>query len=115
MTVNRRLLLVAILSAITLSVHAGRAENASPWQGTWNGTVGVSQPWPVSVTIANGKVVNFSEDGVPFDVEYAKITPTMVTFGDQIHYSATLTWAGEKAASVTLHGRHGFQTGSLTK
>jgi hypothetical protein len=75
----------------------------------------MSHAWPITLTIANGKVVSFSEDGVRFDVWYTKITPTVLTFGDEIHYSATLTWGGEKAASVTLHGRLGSETGSLTK
>jgi hypothetical protein len=75
----------------------------------------VLHPWPISVTISRAKVVSFSEKGVPLDVRDSKITPTTVTFGDRIHYSTRLVKTGDKTASMTVHGRHGVETGLLEK
>jgi len=115
MIIPRCLLLAAILPAIVLPAQAVQPDAMSPWEGTWNGTLGQPHPWPISVTISQGKVVSFSEKGVSLDVRYTRITPTTVTFGDQVHYGAKLTRTGEATASASVHGRHGFETGSLTK
>ena len=75
----------------------------------------MSQTWPISVTISQAKVVSFSEKGVPLAVRYSKITPTMVTFGDQTHYATQLVRTGDRTASMTIRGRHGVETGFLQK
>jgi hypothetical protein len=115
MTIGRGFLSVTILTATLLSAQASWGADASSWDGTWNGSLGKVKPWPISVSIANGKVVSFTEEGVPFDVQYTKITQDVVFFGDQAHYSMKLIKTGDTTASAKVHGRHGVGTGSLTK
>jgi hypothetical protein len=115
MTIGRGFLSVAILTATLLSAQVSWGADASSWDGTWNGSLGKVKPWPVSVSITNGKVVSFTEAGVPFGVQYTKVTPDMVFFGDQTHYSIKLIKTGDTTASAKVHGRHGIGTFSLTK
>ena len=86
MSIHQKLLPAAILTAILLPAHAGRAADSSSWEGAWSGKLGTSRPWPISVTISQAKVVSFSEKGVPLEVSYSKINPSKITFGDQVNY-----------------------------
>jgi hypothetical protein len=115
MTIGRGFLSVAILTATLLSAQASWGADASSWDGTWNGSLGKEKPWPISVSITNGKVVSFTEAGVPFGVQYTKVTPDTVFFGDQAHYSIKLFKTSDTTASAKVHGRHGVGTFSLTK
>jgi hypothetical protein len=63
MTIGQRFLRVAMLTATLFSAQASRGQDAASWDGTWNGTLGKNHPWPISVSIANGKVVGFTEKG----------------------------------------------------
>ena len=73
MIVNRSSLLAVILPAILVTTHASWAADSGSWDGTWNGMLGGTYPWPVSITISQGKVASFSEKGVTFDVRCTKI------------------------------------------
>lgn len=115
MKIDRRVLLAAILPAMLIFAQPSRADDAATWDGTWNGMLGKVKPWPISITIAQGKVVNFMENGAAFDVKFTKITPTTVLFGDEDHYSMKLIKTGDTTASARVHGRHGFGHGSITK
>ncbi len=115
MFMARSLLTATILTAILAFAHPSLSAEASPWDGAWTGMLGKAHPWPVSITISNGKVVSFSEGGAPFGIRYSKITPSTVSFGDQNHYIMKLTRTGDATASASVHGRHGYETGSLTK
>jgi hypothetical protein len=111
MNVGQSSLRTAILAAIVLAVHAGQAAD-STWEGAWSGKLGA---WPISVTISQAKRVGFSENGIPLAVRYSKITPTRVTFGDQTNYSMEIIRTGDQTASMTVRGRHGVETGFLSK
>jgi hypothetical protein len=113
--VSRRFMLAAFLPAILMSTQASRANDPNLWDGAWNGTLGAKSPWPISITISQGKVSSFSERGVPLGIRYTKITPTALYFGDQAHYSTMLIKTGDATASARIHGRHGFVTGALTR
>lgn len=115
MTIGRGFLSVAILTATLLSAQASWGADASSWDGTWNGSLDKVKPWPISVSITNGKVVSFTEAGVPFGVQYTKVTPDTVCFGDQAHYSIKLFKTSDTTAYAKVHGRHGVGTFSLTK
>ncbi len=115
MSIGRSLLLATILPAILVSANPSLGAEASPWDGAWNGMLGKTHPFPISITISNGKVVSFSEGSASFEIRYTKITPTAVSFGDQRHYSIKLTKTGDATASARVYGRHGYETGSLTK
>jgi len=115
MTIGQHIPRVAILTAMLFSAQPSWAQDAAPWDGTWNGTFGKNHPWPISVSIADGKVVGFTEKGVSFDVRFAKVTPTSVVFGDRANYTVTLTKTGDTTASAKVHGRRGSGTASLTK
>jgi len=95
-------------------VHVSRADNLSFWDGAWNGTMRQTR-WPISVTISQGKVVGFLEKGTPLSVRFTKMTPTTVTFGDELNYSTKLVRTGDATASAKVFGRHGVETGALAK
>ena len=114
MTNGQRILRVAMLMATLFSAQGSRGR-AGSWDGTWNGTLGKNHPWPISVSIANGKVVGFTEKGASFDVQFTKVTPTSVFFGDKANYTVTPTRSGDTSASAKVHGRHGSGTAMLTK
>jgi hypothetical protein len=116
MTVGQRLPRVAmLLTAILFCAQASRGLDAASWDGVWNGTLVKNHPWPISVSIANGKVVSFTEKGASFDVRFGKVTPTSVVFGDKANYTVTLTKTGDTTASAKVQGRHGSGTTLLTK
>jgi hypothetical protein len=115
MTIGQHLPRVAMLAALLFSAQASRAQDAASWDGTWNGTLGKNHPWPISVSIANGKVVGFTEKGASFDVVFAKVTPTSVVFGDKTNYTVSLIKTGDTTASAKVHGRRGSGTALLTK
>jgi hypothetical protein len=115
MTFARRFVPVALVTAILFSAQASWGADTGPWDGTWNGKLGKVNPWPISISITDGKVVSFTEKGIPFDVEYTKVTPEAISFGDQGHYSIKLIKTGDTTATAKVHGRHGVGTASLTK
>jgi len=115
MTTGRRLIPLSILAALLFSAPGSRAADMDLWDGTWNGTLGKTNPWPITVSISHGKVVSFVEKGAPFTIQYTKVTPDTVMFGDPLHYSMKLTKTGTSTAVVRVRGRHGVGTGVLTK
>jgi hypothetical protein len=115
MTIDRRSLLIAILPALLISAQAARAQAAWSWDGTWTGTLGPSNPWPMSITITQGKVVSYTLKGTPYDVQYSKVGPTTVSFGDRDNYRVKLTKTGDTTASARAHGRIGTGAASLAK
>jgi hypothetical protein len=108
-------LLAAALPVLLIGAAPSYASDVASWDGTWNGKLGRTKPWPISLTISQGKVVKFTEDGAPFDVEFSKVTPTHVIFGDRIHYTMKIMKTGETTATGKVHGRHGFGPAVLTK
>ncbi len=115
MTTGRCFLPLAIVTAMLFSVQASWGADANSWDGNWNGKLGRVNPWPITISITNGKVVRFTEKGVPFDVQFTKVTPDAVYFGDNFHYSMKLIKTGDTTAAASVHGRHGFGTGVLTR
>ena len=104
------------LSPVSDGLRASsRGQDAASWDGTWNGTLGKHHPWPISVSIANGKVVGFTEKDVSFDVRFVKVTPTSIVFGDKANYTVTLTKTGDTTTSAEVYGRRGSGTVLLTK
>ena len=67
MTIDRRSLLIAILPALLISAQAARAQAAWSWDGTWTGMLGKAHPWPMSVVIAEGKVISYTLKGTPLE------------------------------------------------
>ena len=120
MAVSQRLLLVAIPAAtlvVLFSTPASWGQDASPWDGTWKGTIGERHPWPVAISIAHGQVVASQRTAPSFNVQFTKATPTSVFFADKTRYTMTLTKTGDTTASAKLHGRRSAFTvaGSLTR
>ena len=115
MTKGRRFLLVAALPALLASGQAVWAQAAWSWDGAWKGTLGKVHPWPMSVMIANGKVVSYTLKGAPFDVQYSDVGPTTFSFGDRDNFSVVLTKTGDATASARVHGRIGYGKAVLTK
>jgi hypothetical protein len=117
MITNRRFLLIALLPALLLSAEAARADDTASWDGTWTGTLGrpPGAASPIAITIAEGKVVSYTLRGAPFVIQYSKVTPTNVSFGDHDNYSMKIKRTGETTATARVHGRIGYGVTTLTK
>ncbi|HXW19883.1 MAG TPA: hypothetical protein VEK35_05210 [Roseiarcus sp.] len=113
MTIVRRILLVALLTTPLQGV--AYAERQSSWDGVWTGAVGKIDPSPISISIANDKVVSYTIGGAPLDIEYSRVTPTSISFGDHDHYFMKLKRTSDTTASGRVHGRIGYGLVSLTK
>ena len=114
MNIARRILFIAALPALIASAQIAQADDSSAWNGTWAGSLGKSS-WPVTITIAQGKVVSYLVKGAPFDIQFAEVTPTTVSFGDRDHYGVKIVKTGDATAKARVHGRLGYGYGVLTK
>lgn len=110
----RWLALVVMPFALLASAQASRSATLpTTWDGVWAGSLGHVSP--ISVTIANNKVVSYLFRGAPLKVVYNKITPARVSFGDPDHYKMTIVKTSDTAASARYSGRRGYATAVLTK
>ena len=113
MTNNRRFLLIAVSLALLGATQASPAMEKAAWDGVWTGSLGnVSK---ITGTIAKDKVVNYVFRGAPMKIVYAKVAPTMVSFGDPDHYKMTLVKTGDATASAGYNGRRGHSQAALTR
>jgi len=109
------LALAPVLLASTPSAHA---DNGASWDGTWTGSQGKKLVWPVSISVTEGKVVNYTLRGVEFPVRFSEVTPTKISFGDRDNYDnyvITLKKTGDRTAAGQVHGRHGEGPVSINK
>jgi hypothetical protein len=113
MTIARRSLLIAFSLALLLPTAATPATPNGSWDGAWAGML--HNMSPITVTIAQDKVVSYAVKGVPFDIQYSKVTPKVVSFGDRDHYFMKITRTGDTTASAVVHGRLGYGSASLIK
>jgi len=101
---------------LLLFAPGGYAQTAWTWDGTWTGSLqnraGLSSP--ISITIANDKVVSFLLRGAVFDVQYTKMTSDGVSFGDRDNYSVRLERTDNRI-SATLRGRNGSEMALLAR
>ncbi len=77
--------------------------------------LGRHTPWPVTITIAGGKVVSFVERGVLVGARYSKVTPDHVKFGDRNVYTVVIDRFGATTAGASMQGRHGSGKAMLTR
>ena len=113
MRIDRRFILIAIQLALLIPVAAAAAAANGSWDGAWTGML--HNMSPITITIAQDKVVSYAVKGVPFDIQYSKVTPTVVSFGDRDHYFMKITRTGDATASALVHGRLGYGSASLVK
>jgi hypothetical protein len=106
--------LQALLFGVALTSASGAGAADTNWDGTWSGNLGKQKPWPVTIVITRGKVVQFSEKGVPFDVRFSNPTANGLIFGDGSNYEVELSKAGN-AVSAEVHGRLGTGPARLTR
>jgi hypothetical protein len=111
MITGRRSALIA-LAFIPLLASSAFAQGEKSWDGVWTGVQGKDHAAPIQLSIAGGKVVSYTLQGSPFDVQFSSITPTTVSFGDHDHYFVKLKRTGDTTAMGKIHGRIG--TGALT-
>jgi hypothetical protein len=104
----------AVLIIVLASAGSALAADVN-WDGTWSGKLGRQDPWPVTVVIAGGKVVSFTERGVAFGVSFSKVKPNAVVFGDKVNYQVKLKKTGADAAAGEVHGRLGAGPAQLTR
>ena len=113
MKFGRNLLPFVIPLALLVPAASQAATNKS-WDGTWSGLLNNSEP--VSVTIANGRVVGYAiRGGAPFGIGYSRITVTTVAFGDHDNYDVKITKTGAMTASGTAHSPLGVGSALLSK
>jgi hypothetical protein len=95
--------LCALALALALFIpNASHASATQKWDGTWAGTV--ENVGPVSVTIAEGKVVGYAIRGsTPYGIQYSTVTLNTVAFGDHDNYDVKITKTGARTASGTAH------------
>ena len=110
MTVIQRFALVA-LASLPLLVPPAFAQGEKSWDGVWSGVQGKGHAAPIQLSITDGKVVSYTLEGSPFQVQYSSITPTTVSFGDRDHCFVRLKRTGDTTAMGKIHGRIG--TGAL--
>jgi hypothetical protein len=103
-----------LLVGVALTMAGGACAGDMSWDGTWSGNLGKQKPWPVTIVITRGKVVQFSERGVPFDVRFSNPTANGIVFGDGSNYEVELSKAGN-AVSAEVHGRLGTGPARLTR
>jgi hypothetical protein len=104
---------VAVMLALSVSVHAAPVAKKSVWDGVWTGTFGNGSK--ISVTVADNKVTNYLYRGAPLKVSYNNIADGALSFGDRDNYRMSLRKTGDGAAKVTYYGRHGVIAASLSK
>ena len=113
MTSALPILSIVLPLAIFVPLQAQAGSNTS-WDGTWSGVVNKDDP--VSVTIADGKVIGYTIRGAaPYPIQYSRVTVTTVSFGDRANYNVRITKRGDKVASGFAHSPLGDGTASLTK
>jgi hypothetical protein len=115
MALDRRLLPIASLPALLILSAPARAQDERSWDGTWTGVEGRHHIAPIEIAIADGKVVSYTLRGAPFEVQYSRVTPTKVSFGDRDHYYVRLERKSEATASGQIRGRLGVGALSLTR
>jgi hypothetical protein len=106
---------LALASILLASAPSVRAESAASWDGTWVGSEGRRLVWPISISVAEGKVVTYTLRGVAFPVRFSEVTPTKISFGDRDHYLITLRKTGDRTASGQARGRRGEGPVSINK
>jgi hypothetical protein len=111
MTYSRRFAFV-VLASFPLLASPAFAQDQKSWDGVWTGVQGKEHAAPIQLSISDGKVVSYTLEGSPFNVQYSSITPTSVSFGDHDHYFVKLKRTGDTTAMGKIHGRIG--TGALT-
>jgi hypothetical protein len=113
--VTSTLSIVSIVIPLAILVPLpAQAGSANPWDGTWSGVLNKSDP--VSVTIADGKVVAYSIRGAtPYPIQFSRVTYTTVSFGDRTNYNVRIVKVGDKVASGFAHSPIGDGSASLTK
>ena len=113
MMTRRRLTAFATMLALLALCGESQAATDGSWDGTWAGML--NKDTPVSVVIKNRKVVKYANEGVAFNVQYSKVTSSIVSFGDKDNYAVKITKTGETTASEIVHGRNGYRSAILTK
>ncbi|HEY1794543.1 MAG TPA: hypothetical protein VGG57_00350 [Stellaceae bacterium] len=99
---------------IVASSSAALAMQKTGWDGTWSGAWGGQPDQATSVTIANGRVVSFTYQGMSHPVASSNVAATAITYQDQGNV-VTLTKRSETTAAATLQTGMGNATAVLTR
>ena len=110
---GRRMFFVLSIMALAACAYAAPAQEKSPWDGVWTGTLGGSSK--IAMTIAGNQVTAYLYRGAQIPVSYNKVAGDSVSFGDRDNYSVSIKRIGEGHAKATYHGRHGDIAASLTR
>ncbi|HEY3721692.1 MAG TPA: hypothetical protein VGL41_16325 [Roseiarcus sp.] len=103
----------ACAALVLVNGAAAHAASKLSWDGTWAGTLNNE---PVSVTIAEGKVVGYTIRGFsPLPIESASVSGRSVSLVIGAAYRVTITKKGEKNAVGLAHGPLGDGVASLIR
>jgi hypothetical protein len=118
---SRRFLLIVFLIVFAWSLptfaESAESESTAAWNGTWVGLIGrlSAERAPIAVTISQGKVVGYTINGAPFNIEYSSLNSQIVRFGDHDNYAVKLTRTDKNSARARVHGRLGYGFAVLTR
>lgn len=105
------------LFAAALTVASSSVALAMPnsgWDGTWSGAWGGQPGQATSVTVAGGRVVSFTYQGMSHPVASSNVAANRITYQDQGNV-VTLTKRSETTAAATLQTQMGNATAVLTR
>jgi len=105
------LLAAAPADAAKRHVHAHRGGGGS-WDGHWVGAWGGNDP--TAINIRGGRVVSYEYGGATTPVEWSKVSPSRITYGES-NIVVTLTRTGSNTAHATIKTGQGNGVAELTK
>jgi len=105
--------ILACAAFVLVNGAAAHAASKLSWDGTWAGTLNNE---PVSVTIAEGKVVSYTIRGFsPLPIESASVSGRSVSLVIGAAYRVTITKQSERNAVGLAHGPLGDGVASLIR
>jgi hypothetical protein len=82
------------------------------WDGRWTGAWGGNDP--TAINIRGGRVVSYEYGGATNNVEWSKVSPSRITYGES-NIVVMLTRTGANSAHATIKTGQGNGVAELTK
>lgn len=92
--------------------HGHHAAGGGSWDGRWAGSWGGNDP--TAVIVKGGKVVAYEYGGGTNPVEWSKVTPSRITYGES-NIVVTMTRTGANSAHATIKTGQGSGSAELTR
>jgi hypothetical protein len=92
--------------------HGAAHHGGGSWDGRWAGAWGGNDP--TAVNIRGGRVVSYEYSGQTNPVEWSKVSPSRITYGES-NIVVTLTRTGPNTAHATIKTGQGNGTAELKR